>query len=99
MRRIFFWFALLILALFIAAGCGGKNVSPGSQPEPEPAPDGKKLVETRCVRCHNLSQATRAQSREKWPETVQQMIQKSPGLLTESETAAVVLYLQENHSR
>jgi nitrate/TMAO reductase-like tetraheme cytochrome c subunit len=82
---------LIMLITAFAVGCGGKDERPATGPQ--------QLIESRCVRCHNLDRVYVARDSDEWPEIVELMVRKSPRLLTESEIDEVVKYLQENYGQ
>lgn len=80
--RILLSFVLLILPLsLLGTACR--------------APDGKALVESRCIVCHNLTPVKNAvKSEEEWRATVERMVSLGARLNT-SEQKAVIDHLAE----
>ena len=73
---------VLLLALFslLAAGCSSQ-------------PDGKALVDSRCITCHSLRTVNEAtKSADEWETTVARMVSLG-ARLNASEQSAVVQYL------
>lgn len=80
------------LAIFmVACGGGEANVDEGAGD----APDGKALLEGRCVDCHGLDRTTSASKTEaEWRETVGRMVSKG-AQLSSAEVDTLVAYLAE----
>ena len=70
------------ICLVFAAACGGE-------------PDGKALVQSRCITCHGLDTVEEAsKSLEEWEATVARMVSHG-ARLSADEQATVVQYLAE----
>ncbi len=99
-KNIFLLILAVLLISVVVAGCAGRDTgSPPTQGDTNGAVDAGELVESRCARCHNLSQVHQIRDKDSWPGIVSTMIGKSPGLLSENEKEAVIEYLQENYGR
>ena len=85
------WLALVIaIGVFIAFGATQGISSQGY--------DGKSLVNDRCSQCHGLARveaAKKVKDRAAWEQTVDRMMTKKSGLLTEEERKAVLDFLTQ----
>ncbi len=82
---------------------------PTTEPTIEPSPtievsgakettlDGKTLLDTRCVECHNLSRVTsKSKTLEEWRTSVERMVAKGANLSSE-EIEVLIQYLAETY--
>lgn len=108
-KKLSLFMLFLALLALLLTGCGGRApaqppaqppVQNGSEPVEEPTPEkAVALIETLCIRCHNLNRVYQERDKELWPDIVTRMVNKSPGLLTNEEYSLVVEYLQENYGK
>ena len=93
MRNALFLVLIVFLLGFVLTGCGPAQ-EPAAPDEPAVA-----LIENRCSTCHGLDQIYTERNPEEWPGIVETMLEKSPGLLDDSEFELVVEYLQEYYAK
>jgi len=87
-----FLVVILVVVILILGACGGDDAS-----GPSETYDGKALLESRCVQCHNLERTTGKQkTHEQWEETVTRMIEKGTPLNVDEKTV-LVDYLAETY--
>ncbi len=91
----------LLLAVFVAAGCGKPAEPPKpAAPAAPAAADGKALFEQKCSVCHALDRATsRKETKEKWAEIVKTMRSKKTDWISDADAARIVDYLASQHGK
>ncbi len=96
---------LITILLLVSFGCGNisggtnDNTSEQENSSENDTLDAISLIENNCSRCHNLDRVYVIKAKDQWPIIIDRMVRKSPGLLNEVETTAVVEYFQENYSQ
>ncbi len=98
-------FALLVIAILVInlIACAPKTSVPpttavGAPDQPVDSNlDGKAILESRCVECHDLTRVTtKAKTLEGWQTTVTRMINNGADLSAEEE-ALLVQYLADTY--
>lgn len=97
-------FAVILLSVFLAAGCSKPEAPKAAAPPPAPAVsaavEGKTLFESKCPVCHGLDRATvRQESKEKWAEIVRSMQSKKADWISDAEASRIVEFLASEHGK
>ena len=83
--------AFILIVIFV--GCGPKETPAPTATPTEKVHEGKALVASRCIGCHDISRVTNAAyDREGWEKTVERMV-LSGAKLNDEQKALVIDYL------
>jgi competence protein ComEA len=84
------------LLLLLWLGCFGSFASLSVAQPPANTDEGRRIIESACVICHELSMVTNTvRTNERWVETVSDMVSRGAPLI-EGEREAVLSYLTSN---